>query len=171
MWGHDRPGTSIGALIKFWAEKSPLRVAVAGHGIAGLTYSRLYAQAEYVVGTLNQMGLGREDRVAILVPRGPDLSACVLSVASGATAVPLNPACGANEFKKYLTAIGIQAVIIKSGHESPAWAIAENAKIPVIQLVSKDVGGREPFTFEAASATTSPAEKPGFAVLTISPLC
>ena len=41
--------------------------------------------------TLNELGIGRGDRVAIVLPNGPEMATAFVAVASAATAAPLNP--------------------------------------------------------------------------------
>ena len=48
-------------------------------------------------------GIGRGDRVAIVLPNGPEMATAFLAVAAGATTAPLNPAYRADEFEFYLT--------------------------------------------------------------------
>ena len=43
-------------------------------------------------GRLNAIGIGRGDRVAIVLPNGPEMATAFLAVACGATTAPLNPA-------------------------------------------------------------------------------
>src|SRR5687767_15175025 len=44
----------------------------------------------------------RNDRVAMVVPNGPEMASAFLSISSGATLAPLNPAYRAPEFDFYL---------------------------------------------------------------------
>ena len=53
--------------------------------------------ASRTVADLNLMGVGRGDRVAIVLPNGPEMAAAFLGVASGAVAAPLNPAYEGHE--------------------------------------------------------------------------
>ena len=53
--------------------------------------------------TLNALGIGRGDRVAIVLPNGPEMATAFVAVACGATTAPLNPAYRAEEFDFYLT--------------------------------------------------------------------
>ena len=66
-------------------------------GRAPLTYGRLYRHIDDVVQTLHAMGVGRHDRVALVLPNGPEMAVAFLAVA-GATCAPLNPAYSADEF-------------------------------------------------------------------------
>ena len=48
-------------------------------------------------------GIGRGDRVASVLPHGPETAVCFLGVASCAIHVPLNPEYSEAEFTQYLT--------------------------------------------------------------------
>ena len=67
-----------------------------------VTFAELRRQVRDLAGQLNAMGIGRGDRVAIVLPNGPAMAIAFLAVASCATAAPLNPAYREEEFKFYL---------------------------------------------------------------------
>ena len=89
-----------------------------------LTYGGLRSQVERTVDALNGFGLGRGDRVAIVLPNGPEMAVCFLATAAGATAAPLNPAYRAEEFEFYLSDLHAKALIVERGSESPAIGVA-----------------------------------------------
>ena len=74
------------------------RVAVMGEHCTGLSCRQLLEQARYVVYEMKARGIGRGDRVAIVLPNGPEMAVAFLAVASCATCAPLNPAYRADEF-------------------------------------------------------------------------
>ena len=61
----------------------------ATEGRAPLTYGGLRALIERTVAALNRVGVGRGDRVAIVLPNGPEMAASFVAVASGATTAPM----------------------------------------------------------------------------------
>ena len=67
-----------------------------------LTHGGLRALAERTVAALNGMGIGRGDRVALVVPNGPEAASSFVTIACGATTAPLNPGYKADEFAFYL---------------------------------------------------------------------
>ena len=89
-------------LIEVWAQRIPDAVAIAAPGRAPLTYGGLWRHVETVVHALRAMGVGRHDRVAIVLPQGPEMATAFIAVAACATSAPLNPAYRANEFEFYL---------------------------------------------------------------------
>ncbi|MGW5049842.1 MupA/Atu3671 family FMN-dependent luciferase-like monooxygenase [Actinokineospora sp. NPDC004072] len=86
------PGLCLHELVEAQAERTPEAVALLGDEVE-VTYRELVARAAAVAAWLHGRGVGRGDRVAILLPRGVDLIATVLGVLrSGAAYVPLDPA-------------------------------------------------------------------------------
>ena len=125
---------TIYQLLKAQAERTPDAIAIAAPGRKPLTYRRLRNHIDDIVGTLNTMGVGRGDRVAIVLPNGPEMAVAFAAVASGATSAPLNPAYRANEFEYYLSDLNAKALIIRCEMESPARSIAQAHGINVIEL-------------------------------------
>lgn len=120
-----------------------------------LPYRDLRAHVERTVGSLNHLGIGRNDRVALVLPNGTEMATAFVAVAAGATAAPLNPGYRADEFEFYLSDLKAKALIVERGSSSPALGIAAKLNIPVIEMVRATtdpagvfglvpVGGRTP---------------------------
>jgi len=124
----------IHRLLESQAERTPDATAIAAPGRASLTYRRLLSHIDETVGTLNAMGVGRNDRVAIVLPNGPEMAVAFLAVASGATSAPLNPGYRADDFDFYLSDLKAKALMIQSGMDSPARDMAHARNIPIIEL-------------------------------------
>src|SRR5262245_22184853 len=77
--------------------------ALSSPGGVPLSYSALRTLVAETTSSLNARGIGAGDRVGIVLDNGPEMAATFLSVASAATAAPLNPNYRAEEFKFYLT--------------------------------------------------------------------
>ena len=84
---------AIPTLLQDCAKYIPDALAMLAPERAPLTYSRLYRHIGEVVQTLNAIGLGRHDRIALVLPNGPEMAVASLAVAAGATCAPLNPDC------------------------------------------------------------------------------
>jgi acyl-CoA synthetase (AMP-forming)/AMP-acid ligase II len=108
--------------------------AILAPGRPPLSYAGLRAQVEQTVERLNGLGIGRRDRVAIVLPNGPEMAAAFLAVAAGATTAPLNPVYRAEEFDFYLSDLGAKALLVEAGSESPAIAVAAARGIRVLRL-------------------------------------
>ena len=115
-----------------------------------LDFSGLRRHVEKTVDALNGFGIGRNDRVGIVLPNGPEMASAFVSVACAATAAPLNPAYRRSEYGFYLEDLGASALIIEAGSDSPSRAAATDLGIPVLEL---EVGGDAPAgTFELVPA-------------------
>ena len=89
-----------------------------------LDFAGLRRHVDATVAGLNELGIGRGDRVAIVLPNGPEMAAAFLAVACGATTAPLNPAYRAEEFEFYLSDLQAKALIVTEAEEGPALAVA-----------------------------------------------
>jgi acyl-CoA synthetase (AMP-forming)/AMP-acid ligase II/acyl carrier protein len=124
----------IFSMISAWAERTPAAIAIAAPGRAPLTYRRLHLHMVDVLKRLNALGLSRNDRVALVLPQGPEMAVTFLAVAAGATCAPLNPAYLANEVDTVLANLHAKALMVQAGIDSPARAAAQARGIPLIEL-------------------------------------
>src|SRR5581483_6999591 len=69
-------------------------------------------QVDALVAKLNQLGLGRGDRIAMALPNGLEMIAAFLAASTVGTAAPLNPAYRVDEFRFYLEDTGARALIV-----------------------------------------------------------
>ena len=91
-------------------------------------YARLRragALADSSVARLNELGVGRNDRVAIVLPNSAEMAAAFVAIGCGATTAPLNPAYRQEEFDFYLDDLNARALVVEQGSKSPAIAAAE----------------------------------------------
>ena len=90
-----------------------------------VTYESLRSQVEALAATLQALGLGRGERVAMALPNGIEVITAFLAItAAAATAAPLNPAYTLEEFRFYLEDIEAKALIIPPGGGEQARAAA-----------------------------------------------
>ena len=133
------------------------RPAIRAPERPSLTFAGLRALAERTVAALNSIGIGRGDRVAIVLPNGPEMAAAFVAIACGATTAPLNPAYKDEEFEFYLTDLKARALVIQQGMESPARAVAARLGVPVVELVPGAAAGE----FTLAGGTPGRAAQAG----------
>ena len=124
---------SIGEFLKA-AKKIPSSLAILAPARKALSYGQLCGHIERVVSSLNDHGLGRNDRVALVLPNGPEMAVAFLSVIAGAACAPLNPSYQGKEFDFYLSDVDARAVIVQAGMDSPVRSIARSRDIPIIEL-------------------------------------
>jgi acyl-CoA synthetase (AMP-forming)/AMP-acid ligase II len=90
---------------------SHVAIAVSGDGPV-VTYDQLRQQVDSLAAQLNQLGLGRGDRIAMALPNGLEMIVSFLAASAVGAAAPLNPAYRLDEFKFYLEDTGASALIL-----------------------------------------------------------
>ena len=100
--------STIRKLLDRGADADP---AIAAPGRPPLTHAELRAEVDRLAGQLRALGIGAGDRVAILLPEGPELAVSLLAVASCASAVPLTPADRAPALGGELGDLGVRALL------------------------------------------------------------
>ena len=138
---------------------APGATALSTPGGAPLTYEALRQLARDTLSTLNARGIGRNDRVAIVLDNGPEMAAAFVSVAAGATAAPLNPGYRADEFEFYLRDLNAKLLIIERDKASPAIDVANKLGIPIARVAATREHGAGGFTlnFPEGQAALPPA--------------
>ena len=126
-----KPAT-VEAILSVGADDAP---AIGAPGRPALSYAGLRELAKQTGAALNAAGIGRSDRVAIVLPNGPEMAAAFLSVACAAATAPLNPNYKLEEFDFYLGDLDARALLVQAGWETPARAAATARNIPVIEVV------------------------------------
>jgi acyl-CoA synthetase (AMP-forming)/AMP-acid ligase II len=134
-------------------------IAIAAPGRPGLDYRGLRALVAATTRSLNAAGLGRNDRVAIVLPNGPEMASCFLACASAVASAPLNPAYRADEFEFYLADLQAKALIVAQASTSPAVAAARKLGVPVIELAVAE--GAAAGQFELGGLTSAPVAGAG----------
>jgi acyl-CoA synthetase (AMP-forming)/AMP-acid ligase II len=122
--------------------------AVGAPGKASLSFQALRALADRTGAVLNAAGIGRDDRVAIVLPNGPEAATAFLVIACHAVTAPLNPSYKAEEFAFYLSDLQARALVVQAGDGTPARAVAAGLNIPVIDL-APDPATAGAFTLDA----------------------
>jgi len=138
-------------------------IALAAPDRKPMTYADLRALVERTVADMNARGIGRNDRVAIVLPNGPEMAAAFVAVGSGATTAPLNPAYRGEEFRFYLEDLGAKALFVEAGSESPAIEVAHDLGVTVYELDVPDGAPAGGFEISGAAETTGNDVQTGFA--------
>ena len=126
-------------------------IAIAAPERAPLTYGGLRDQVGRTGDALMQAGIGRGDRVAIVLPNGPEMATAFLAAAAHATAAPLNPAYRVDEFAFYLEDLRAKALILEAGAESPAIEAAKRVGVPIVALTPDVRAGAGSFALDTPS--------------------
>jgi len=137
----------------FDSNQDPDSIAVESPGSAPLTYCNLRDQVLYVVTTLNSQHFQRNDRIALIIPPGPEMAVMMVAVMAGFSCVPLNPHDTKPDYVRNFSRIGVKAVVVQTGTETSALTAAEVCNIPVITLI--------PAPGKAGKFVLDPAALPG----------
>jgi acyl-CoA synthetase (AMP-forming)/AMP-acid ligase II len=141
--------------------------AISAPGRPKLSHSGLRTLVQRTIARLNELGAGRNDRVAIVLPNGPEMATCYLACAAGTTSAPLNPAYRADEFEFYLSDLNAKLLIVEHGSTSPAVEVAARLGVRVIELHVAEGAPAGDFRLEASgagsvAAASVPADKAGW---------
>ena len=129
--------------------------AIGAPGRDWMTYGDLKILTLTVRQTLRAAGIGAQDRVAIVLPNGPEMAAAFVTVAQSATTAPLNLAYKEDEFAFYLEDLKAKAIIVQTDYDGPARRVAKRFDMIVIELTANNPAGS--FTL-STTATGSAAD-------------
>src|SRR5689334_25380395 len=119
------------------AERTPGAVAITAPNRSPLTYAQLLFQVEIVKETLNACGLGRNDRVVIVLDNGPEMAVAFMAIAACVTAVPLNPSYRADEFEFYLSRINSKALVVNAEDHSGIKELGRRLGLRIVELAAR----------------------------------
>jgi acyl-CoA synthetase (AMP-forming)/AMP-acid ligase II len=135
----------------------PEAAALRAPSRPALSHGQLTQLVADTVARLNGLGLGRNDRVALVLNNGPEMAACFLACACGVASAPLNPAYRADEFEFYLGDLQARALIVERGSESPAVAVALKLGVRILELVVEAGAPAGQFSLQEAGSSAAPA--------------
>jgi len=165
-------------LLNKGADNDPALVDVEG---LVLTHAELRAETDRLSGQLRRFGLGAQDRIALVMPNGPEMAIAFLAAASTGCAAPLNPKYRLSELKFGMRDLGVAALITQPGdtgaeareaaaRETDARASAApqpaagrasaRAEAPVLSLTLTGTPGQLDLTVEDPTGAGRPAGLP-----------
>lgn len=147
---------TIHHLISEQAAQTPNAIALTAPERPPLTYQHLKQQIDQVLRTLMGWGLGRGDRIAVVLPNGPEMAVAFLAIAACATCAPLNPAYRAEEFDFYLSDLQAKALVVPAGVDSAAIAIAQAQGIAIVELAIDPAAAAGVFSLSMRASDLSP---------------
>ncbi len=154
----DYPADTLLQLLANGAGDTP---AIGAPGRPWLTHGGLRTLAHRTIADLNAMGIGRGDRVALVLPNGPEAASAFIGIGCGATTAPLNPAYKMDEFAFYLGDLNARALVTQAGTDSPAREAAAVRGIPVIELVPDADGPAGSFSLLPPDRLVGSTSNPG----------
>ncbi|MDQ6721958.1 MAG: acyl--CoA ligase [Candidatus Dormibacteraeota bacterium] len=146
-------------LLDVLQQGAPDDPAIAAPGGIHLTYRQLREQVAAAADHLVQLGVGREDRVALVLPNSVEAIVLFLAAASAGTAAPLNAAYKEDEFRFYLQDTGARVLIVPPRQGEAA----RRAMPPGVSLVEAqmDATGRLVMESDAPRVGSRTAGTPG----------
>ena len=128
----DHSPTTIWELLAQGQDNAP---AISAPDRESLTYAGLRDQVGQTVSFLNQLGFLPGDRIAIVLPNGPEMATSFISIAADLTTAPLNPAYQKAEFEFYLQDLKADALLVAGDSTSEALSVARSLNIPILRLL------------------------------------
>ena len=98
------------------------------------TYGDLKKLTAYVSSRLRSYGIAVADRVAIVLPNGPEMASAFITMAQSCTTAPLNPNYREEEYLFYLKDLNAKALVVLQDYNGPALAAANHLNISVIKV-------------------------------------
>jgi acyl-CoA synthetase (AMP-forming)/AMP-acid ligase II len=143
------------------AERTPSAAAIRAPGRSPLSYARLLSQLETIRESLNVFGFERNDRIVTVLDDGPEMAVAFMGLASCVTAVPLNPAYRADEFRFYLSRLNAKALVVDARDHPDVKELAHQLGLRIIELVPQQ--DAEAGMFELHCTSTGPVTQTGLA--------
>jgi acyl-CoA synthetase (AMP-forming)/AMP-acid ligase II len=135
----------IAQILSQASQLAPHAPALLAPGREPLDHSGLWAQTQSHARQLRAHSIGPQDRIAIVLPNGPEMASAFLSIACAAAAAPLNPSYTMEDFRFYLEDLEAKALLV--GPNSPPAAL-EAAHLTNSRILSIAPGRRAgEFTF------------------------
>ncbi len=129
------PFMTLPELLEQQADALSAMPALEAPARQALTYKCLWEQVSSTVHMLKAAGVRPADRVALLLPNGPEMAVAFLAAASAGRAAPLNPAYRAKELEFYFSDLRPRVLLVDSRLDTPARDLAPSYGATVIELV------------------------------------
>lgn len=110
---------TISSLLETGKDEAVALLAADG---AALDWATLRREVHRLADQLRGAGIGADDRVAIVLPNGPEMALVFLAVTTVGSAAPLNPTYREDEFRYYLDDLGVKALVAPEGEMAAAQA-------------------------------------------------
>lgn len=160
----DGPGfgtLSVASILAETAARKPERAALHFAGTT-TTYRDLWAQTRAYAGALRARGIGRGDRVAMIVPNVPDFPRVYYAALSlGAVVVPIHLLFKTDEIAYVLGDSGADVVVVAGPMLAEAAPAAQRAGVPLLTVLtpSVDQGGPDLPRLEDEAAAATPIDR------------
>ncbi len=147
-------------LVSYYRRVAPRRNAILAPGHAPVTYGALWVRVDNAIRELRSLGVSRSDRVAVVLPNGPETAVAIVAVATAAICVPLNPSFTADEWHRYLCDLQVTALLTRADMDSACRGVAHALGIPVIDLSSRPGEGPGAFSLLGSGTRRAVGSEP-----------
>lgn len=145
---------TVHGLLRAAVERNGAATALVAADGALLQYDALLARVDSLARRLRSAGVGRGDRVAIVLPNGTAMAIAVLAAACAGTACPLNPAYRSSELDFYFGDLQARALVTLDGCEGPATGLARARGMAIVDACAAPDAASAPHVC-ATSADTA----------------
>jgi acyl-CoA synthetase (AMP-forming)/AMP-acid ligase II len=160
------PVSSLYDLLRGHAQRFAETPAILAPDCAPLSYRRLFRHIDDIGRTLRGKGIGRDDRIAVLMPNGPELAVAIVAAAANAACASINPAYSAEELDRYFADLKPRALILPAGIDGPARRVAQARGLPIFDLTpTGEAAGLFTLAGTAAGEPSSDPVGPGTTAL------
>ncbi|MDJ0820446.1 MAG: acyl--CoA ligase [Paracoccaceae bacterium] len=150
-------GTTLKQLLADHPEATP---AIGAPGRPWLSYGALRALSDEIRAQLRQQGVGAQDRVAIVLPNGPEMATAFITIAQAATTAPLNPSYREDEYAFYLEDLKAKALVVEAGYDGPALKAAQGLGLQVLRVAVAEGAAAGAFDLVGEGAEPAAAGEP-----------
>ena len=152
-------GTTLRHLLDSGADLDPAIITPDG---SVLSHGDLRAEVDRLVGQLRSLGLGIRDRIAIVMPNGPEMALAFLAAACTGCAAPLNPKYRTEELRFYLEDLGTKALITRPDDSGDAARTAAGeAHAGVLSVTLTGFAADGPGSTDLTASSPEPTPLPG----------
>jgi acyl-CoA synthetase (AMP-forming)/AMP-acid ligase II/acyl carrier protein len=151
---------TLAEIVAHGARQRPDTPAILAPGRLPLSYARLHQLITDVSASLAGFGLGRDSRIAVVLPNGPELATAFVSIGAAAVFAPLNPEYREAEFDYFLTDLHASALLVWRGADSPARDVARKRSLAILELAPDGTGEAGAFTLTGPSDARAVAPAP-----------
>lgn len=131
---------NLATLLSESAEKFPEQIAIRLDDIA-VPYAAMEQVSQRVAGLLAAKGVGRGDRVCVMLPNVPHFPMVYYAILRlGAIVVPMNVLLTSREIKHYMTDSGAKLILVWHDFAEAAITAGEEAGVEVLPVEPAEIG-------------------------------
>jgi acyl-CoA synthetase (AMP-forming)/AMP-acid ligase II/thioesterase domain-containing protein/acyl carrier protein len=135
------PYCTLEQMVAAQANRLGDHAAILASGRDPLSFARLQEQIQAIRSRLWELGVGRGDIVASVLPSGPDAATACLCVSCCATVAPLNPDMRQSEYETLFGELAPKIVLTHPGQSLLAREAARATKVAVVDVVAEAEAG------------------------------